>query len=232
MSVVQYSIMKIFVIHGEDVGKSYERLKKFIDTARARSYEVSVVDESNLNFTETLSGISIFGNERFFILKNIKKFGKKEAEWLNKNYTNLPGNLVIYHEGIINVALLKSLPKEVKIEEFPIPKLIWNFLDHLYPGNSIKCVQEFHKIIEHDAPEFVFSVIAKHFRDLCWSKIDPVSMPYPTWRTAKLKAQSSKFSEEKLKAIIENLTKIDVDVKTSKSDLTSSLDLLLIKQLE
>lgn len=38
--------MKIIILHGDDNVKSYERLKKFIDTARNRSWEVSFLDES------------------------------------------------------------------------------------------------------------------------------------------------------------------------------------------
>ncbi|OGM84386.1 hypothetical protein A2421_02165 [Candidatus Woesebacteria bacterium RIFOXYC1_FULL_43_18] len=87
-------------------------------------------------------------------------------------------------------------------------------------------------LLEKEAPEFIFTLIAKLFRDLYWVKIDAKSLPYPDWRVGKLKAHSSKFTADKLIFLIESLAEIDIKVKTSKADLVSELDLLIIKQLE
>lgn len=224
--------MKIIILHGDDERKLYSRLQRFVETAHNRSWEVDYLDDQAIKLQEALSSTSLFSNERFFILRDIKRLGKKEIEWLNKKYTDLSGNLIIYNEGYISKTILSSLPKDIKIEEFKLPVIIWSFLEHFYPGNSEKCIQEFHKIIERDAPEFIFTLIAKLFRDLYWVKTDAVSMPYPPWRTAKLKVQSEKFKVKQLKEIINKLAEIDIEVKTSKADLVSSLDLLMIKQLE
>ncbi len=224
--------MKIIILHGDDERKLYARLQRFVETARERSWEVDYLDDPAVKMQETLSSASLFSNERFFVLRDVKRLGKKETEWLNKKHAELSGNLIIYNEGYISKTILSSLPKDIKIEEFKLPVIIWSFLEHIYPGNSERCVQEFHKIIERDPPEFIFTLIAKLFRDLYWVKTDSSSMPYPPWRISKLKSQSSKFSEEKLKNIISQLAEIDIEVKTSKSDLVSSLDLLIIKQLE
>lgn len=224
--------MNIIVVHGEDTAKSYERLKKFIATAKDRSWEVFYLDESSLSFEENLSSSSLFGNERFFILTDIKLLGKKQFEWLNKKCAVLLGNLIIYFEGGLNTPFLKSLPKNSKIEEYKLPKLIWSFLDHIYPKNYKLVLKELHKIIEEEAPEFVFSLIAKLFRDLYWVKTDAPTVPYPSWRVGKLKIQSSKFNEDELKEIIEKLSLIDIDVKTGKADLTSELDLLFLTKLQ
>lgn len=224
--------MKIIVLHGEDTEKIYLRLKKFIETAKSRSWEVVYLDESPLSIQESLSAVSLFDSERFFVLKDIKKFGKKEFEWLNKKYKGLAGNLIIYHEGILSATFLKSLPNDSTIEEFKLPKILWTFLEHVYPGNSEKVLREFHQIIERDAPEFLFSLIARQLKDVYWVKVDPRSTGFADWKISKLKYQADKFSEEKLKTFIGRLAEIDVEVKTSKTDLVSALDLVIIKQLE
>ena len=224
--------MKIIVLHGDDEKRRYERFTKFIETAKSRSWEVTYLDELQLPIQEQLSSSSLFGAERFFILRDFKKLGKKVLVWIGKNIKNLPGNLIIYHEGYIPQTVLKSLPGGSKIEEFKLPVLLWNFLDSIYPGNSIKVVKQFHKLIEKEAPEFIFTLIAKLMRDLYWVKKNPETLPYPDWRVGKLKGQSSKFSVDELKHLIEKLTEIDILVKTSKSDLVTELDLLIIKQLE
>lgn len=223
--------MKIIVLHGDDTLKSYERLKKFIDTARSRSWEVSFLDESTAPITENLSAISLFGSERFFILRDIKKFGKKEITWLNKKYKELAGNLIIYHEGELGKTFLNSLP-EPKIEEFKLPKILWSFLELLHPGAGASSVRQFHKVIETEPVEFVFTLMARQLRDLYWIKIDSISTGFPSWKIGKLRNQASRFSIEKLQEIIGLLADIDIKVKTGKADLVSSLDLLILKQLE
>jgi DNA polymerase III delta subunit len=212
--------VKIIILHGEDSIKSFERLSKFIESAKKRGWEI-ITDE----FPNTPS---LFGNDRLIIYRDYKLLGKNDV----KNFDRFDGTLVIYHEGILNQTFLKSLPKNTKIEEFKLPVILWNFLDGLYPENSVRSIKIFHQIIERDAPEFVITLMAKLFRDLYWVKTDPSTLPYPSWRVGKLKSQSSKFTIENLKLIIENLSDIDIKVKTSKADLVSELDLLIIKQLE
>ncbi|HUC94734.1 MAG TPA: hypothetical protein VMR19_01880 [Candidatus Saccharimonadales bacterium] len=224
--------MKIIVLHGDDERKLYERLSKFIDTAKSRSWEVAYLDDRSQSIQEQLSSPSLFGSERFFIVRDITRLGKKELAWIAKNSNTLPGNLIIYHEGYVSQTILKSLPKDIKVEEFKLPVILWNFLDNLYPGNLKKSIGKFHQIIEKEAPEFIFTLIAKLFRDLYWVKTDAASLPYPSWRVGKLKTQSSKFTTDQLKNLINKFAEIDIKVKTSTTDLISELDLVMIKQLE
>ncbi len=224
--------MKIIALHGDDERKLYERLSKFIETAKGRSWEVAYLDDAAVSIQEQLSSSSLFGSERFFVVRDITRLGKKELGWINRKSGDLSGNLIIYHEGYISQTILKSLPKETKIEEFKLPVVLWSFLDNLYPGNSGKSIVQFHQLIEKEAPEFIFTLIAKLFRDLYWAKVDSLTLPYPNWRVGKLKAQASKFTIDQLKYLIGKLAEIDIKVKTSKSDLVSELDLLIIKQLE
>lgn len=206
--------MKLIILHGDYVIKSYERLSKFISEAKKRGWEISDYDN------ETVCNQSLFAAERFVILRDYKTLNKKDISKLNK----YPGTLVIYNEGNIPQTFLKTLTNP-KIEEFKLPKIIWNFLDNF-------SIRLFHEAIKTEPVEFVFSLLAKRFRDLYWVKIDPNSIPYPSWRVGKLKSQSLKFKEETIKEIINRLAKIDIEVKTSKANLISSLDLLIIKHLE
>lgn len=224
--------MKTIILHGDDERRLYLRLQKFIETARERSWEVVYLDETGAALPESLSAASLFSKERFFVLKDARKIGKKEAEWLKKKSVGLQGTLIIYSEGYVPKAVLDTFPAGVKVEEFKLPVIIWSFLEQLYPGNSERSIRDFHKVIEREAPEFIFTLIAKLFRDLYWVKVDPSSIPYPSWRTSKLKRQSDRFTGNQLRDIIKDLARIDVEAKTSKSDLASELDLMMIKQLE
>lgn len=223
--------MKIIFLHGEDTNKSYERLHKFIETAKKRSWEVNYVDESNLLLQETLSSVSLFATERFYILRDVRRFGKKEIEWLNKKYTDLSGNFIIYHEGTVGSAFLKSLPKDTKVEEFKLPKVIFLFLESFYPRNFKSCLMTFHKVVEIEPVEFIVALLARHLKDLYLIKIDDSSLSYPSWRISKLRNQSKNFSKEELKSIISDLAEIDILSKTSKLNIINSLDLLIVSKL-
>ena len=176
--------MKIIVLHGEDINKSYARLRKFTDEAKKRNWEIIYDDISRTP--------SLFGNERLTIIRDYKLLGKKTVD----------GTLVIYHEGTLPITFLKTLPKETKIEEFKLPKMLWNFLDNM-------SVKSLHEVIKTEAIEFVFIMIAWKFKKRYLASPSP-----------------------KVKEIINKLAQIDVDAKTGKADLLSSLDLLFLKNLE
>src|SRR5687768_14935654 len=100
--------MKIIVLHGDDERKLHDRYQKFIESAKSRSWEIVYLDDTP-SIKEALSGTSLFGGERFFILRDIKKLGKSEIDWIKKKSDSLPGNLVIYHEGYVPVAITKGI---------------------------------------------------------------------------------------------------------------------------
>ncbi len=206
--------MKIIVLHGDYTTRLYERLNKFLEAAKKRGWEI-INDE----ISQTPS---LFNIERLTI---VRKYNLLSPRKDIPNILKAPGTLVIYNEGAIPQTFLKELPKETKIEEFKLPKIIWNFLDNI----SIKLL---HEVIKTEPIEFVFSVLSKRFRDLYWIQTSPDTLSYQPWQLSRLKRQSRKFSLESLKEIIDKLAEIDIKVKTSKADLISELDLLLIKSLE
>ena len=209
--------MKVIVLHGEDIEKSYTRLKKFIDTAKERNWEI-LYDEISLT-------PSLFGQDRLTIVNDFRSIDKKLL-------VRATGTLVIYNEGEVGKTFLKGLPKDAKIEEFKLPKLIWNFLESIGPGKSEKIVRDFHKIVEREPAEFVFSLIAKQFRDLYWVKTDSRSTGFPSWKTSKLKNQASGLTPDRLQELINYLAEIDIDIKSGRADLVSSLDLFFLKHLQ
>ena len=205
--------MNIIVLHGDYTTKLYERLSKFIDVAKKRDWEI-VNDEINQT-------PSLFNKEALTIVRKYNLITKRDI----RNIVKIPGTLVIYHEGHIPQLFLKDLPKETKIEEFKLPKLIWNFLDNI----SVKLL---HEVIKTEPVEFVFSLLSKRFRDLYWVKNESRIMNYAPWQISKLKKQSEKYTTREVVQIINKLAEIDIKVKTSKADLISELDLLLISKLE
>lgn len=227
------AIMKILVIHGDHVTKSYEKLESVISSSKKKGWEIVRIDGTKSGeLQDALRSNSLFNDKRLFVLENINKLNKKSLDWLFDNVEKIDGYLIIYQESILGVTITKNLPKGTKIEEFSLPKLIFKFSDSFFPGNGANCLKLLHEIIKTEPVEFVFSLLAKHLRDLYWIMVDIKSVTYPSWRIAKLKSQSFRFAQGKLSEVINLLAEVDISAKTSKANLIDSLDRIIITKLE
>lgn len=224
--------MNIVLLHGDNQSGINKRLQKFIDVAKKRGWEIQRIDPVKNILEEVILSPNLFGKERLFILENPLKLKKRQFEWLNKSNKKTDGNLIIVSHSPSSKTLIKTLPKETKIEEFKLPKEIYALLESIYPGNSKATLALFHNVLMTEPVELISFLIARHLRDLYWVMIDEKSMYYPSWRISKLKAQGKKFDTMTLRALIGALAEIDVSAKSGGPDLVSSLDLLLVTKLE
>lgn len=224
--------MKIIVLHGDHVGKSYERLQRFIDVAKKRGWRIERITDNKQNISEALVSEGLFGEKKLVIIDGVKLINKKDGEWLKKNKDLINVDVVVYHKGLVTKTALKVLPAPDKVEEFKLPKLIWNFLDSFYPGNAKNCLELLHEIVKNEPLELVFFLLVKQVRDIYWAKVDPKTLPYPSWRMGKLKNLASKFNEKLLKKIINDFAKADIKSKTSKAKLLDELDFIITTRLE
>ncbi len=225
--------MKTILLHGDYTQASYERLQKFIKVAKKRGWEIQRINSNkSLSPPEALTSAALFASNRLFVLEDVRSIKKQELEWLAKKSVKIEGNLVIYHGGFLPQTILKSLPKDTKIEEFKLPRLIFAFLDSFFPKNNKKALNLFHQVSEKEPVEFIFALLSRHLRDLYWVKVDAEGLNYPSWRISKLKKQAKFFSESLLKEVILDLAEADIKAKTSKASLKDSLDFLIITKLE
>ncbi|MFZ3301312.1 MAG: hypothetical protein WA152_01205 [Microgenomates group bacterium] len=134
--------MKTIILHGNDTNKSYNRLQKFIDEAKKRSWKVT-------DFSmQEIENQNLFGEECFYVLHDYKILDKKTLLKL-KNYN---GNLVVYSNSKIPAPTLKNLNAD-KTELFELPQMLWKFLDNI-------TVKSLHEITETQPLEYIFSMIA------------------------------------------------------------------------
>jgi len=220
--------MNITIIHGDHTTKSYEHYSQLLDKAKEKSFETVRIGSS---VAETLKSSSLFREKRLFVIEEAKKLSKSDLSWIKKYSKTLDGSLLVYSTGSLGKLITNNFPN-AKIDEFSIPKLIFKFTDSFYPGNTSKCLTMLHEIVENEPVEFLFAVLAKHVRDLYWVGVSDSTMHYPSWRISKLKNQATKFTEEKLAIMIQKLAEADILAKTSKTPLVSSLDMIIIKELE
>jgi DNA polymerase III delta subunit len=223
--------MNVLIIHGENTALSYDKYLSLKDFARKKNWQVISLNE-NSDIRQKFSSNSLFEQKQFFILENIKKFKGNDLDWFSKNYLKLSGNILIYERSVIGKNILRKFDKKVKVKEFVIPKTIYKFLESFCPGSSGRSIILLHDLIKNEPVEFIFVLLSRHLKDLYWVKKDPKGLPYEPWKVKKLEIQSERFSSLKLKRIIKKMARIDIDVKTSKTDLLDSLDLLMTIELE
>ena len=222
--------MKVIVLHGDNERASNQRLEKFIEVAKARGWQVNFLDSPE-GISEKLTSVSLFGQQPFFVIRNINQWPPSTLKKTKKVLEKGEGTAVLYHNDFLGKTILESLPKGVKLEEFKLPRLIFNFLDSFYPGNAKRTLTLLHEVLKKEPPEFVFALLSRQVRDLYWAKTGS-PLPVAPWRAQKLKNQAGKFSQGDLEEIIRSLAETDIKVKTSQAQLTSSLDLLAVTLLK
>lgn len=225
--------MKAILLHGDHSLDSYHRLQKLIQVAKERDWEViKIGPKDNLSLPEKFTASNLFEGERFYVIENLGKIKKTDLDWFKKNIDRLSGTTIIYHDKAITNNLLKLIPKTIKTEEYKLPKLIFKFLESFWPGNSTTSIKLLHEVIKDESPEFVFNLLSRHLRDLYWAVLDKDSMPYPGWRVSKLTQQAKRFKKGKVAGLIKTLAEVDIEVKTSKANITDSLDFIIASELE
>lgn len=223
--------MKIIVLHGENTIKSFERLSKFVDSAKERGWEIIRIGSSNINLSEILRTQGLFNDDKLFVVENIRNLSKKDFDYLKKSDENL--TVVCYSDKELTKTQIASFPKTTKFEAFLIPKKIWKFLDSIYPKNAKTCVALFNDVCKNEAPaEMLLALIARQLRDVYLLK-SGCGANIPSWKSQKLSYQVKKFPDsDSILDMLLGLTEIDITVKTSDSNLKDELAFFLTTKLQ
>lgn len=219
--------MKIIYLYGDNDEKIYMRLSAFRDKAIKDKLLINDLDELVSN--DQISNQTLFNNRVINFLYNFRSIKIEILTNLIK-YSNPEDILVITADNPPNSAVKNIIGKEVIYEQFQYPKIIWSFLEEIYPGNVKIIIKLMYEIKDKIASELIFHLISKQIRDMIWS-IEG-NMEIPEWRKHKLNNQAKHYSRELLLNILDKLADIDIKIKSSKTDMFSELDFLFITQLQ
>ncbi len=224
--------MNTYLIHGDHVVKSNSKLISFINLFRKKNIDIQFIDDYLPNIKEIVLNLSLFSENKLIIIKNNKYLNKSFLSWLNKCIELKNVYVLMFYETTISPKKLKKFPKNTKIMEFKLPRYIWNFLNSFFPGNLKNTYRFFLETLKYEPIEIIFSMLSRHLRDIYWAKFEPESMYYPSWRIAKLKNLAIKYNKDTLESLINDMILADINSKTSKAELSNSLDFIMIKYLE
>lgn len=224
----------MYVLHGEDAVASRDKLFSLKQQYKNLEQYAFTGDQSDItDIIQVFESQSLFDERKLIIVERFLQTKQKVlvASLLNhiKNYDE---HVVILWEGQeIKKELLPFFPKTARIESFAIPKIIFQFLDNLLPGNTKRLLRLYHDLLQQNDAERVFYMIVRQFRILLAltepgeKKIDEVKR-MQSWQQGKLQKQVTSFGEKRLKEIYVELFAIETAIKTG------GLSLPLDKQLD
>ncbi len=214
----------MYILHGENNLGSSQKLQELIDGQRKIGCTVISLDANNLkveNLRQELEPTDLFGNSNFVILNNLlsgtkKKSQEKIIQFLkSKNHQNI----LLYETKSIHPSTIKQF-KGAIVENFKIEADIFRFLDKFTPNQKENLIISFQDLLQKKAePEFIFAMLVRQIRQLIIAKTNPSHLKAPPFAINKLKQQASAFNLDQLLDKHAKLYKIDLSIKTGKTQL-------------
>lgn len=218
----------IYVLHGKNQLASRNRLGQLKESFEKGGFSIILLDGKSATLEQInleVSTNALLGEERAVVVDGF--FANKKT--LKNLISNLiSGNVVFWESRELPKMLLGGLPKNWKVENFPIPQLAFKFLDMLMPGKPQSALRILHTLEEDDAFSLL-PLLGWHVRYLIWAGSEPDTLNLPSWRKQKLVFQAAKFNLENLYNLHEQLLNLDRNIKTGTNVLPplASLELLI-----
>ncbi len=228
----------ITIIHGDATNESREYFLKIRTTFQnLLSLEgQNITADVLINF---FSGGNLFFEEKNLAIENLlskNKAGKNLdglAAILNEHEGK--SNIIMWEEKEVSQKNLSLFPK-ASIQIFKIPKLIFNFLDNLKPGNGENLILIFQKLLENTPVEIILYMMVRQLRFLIAvsssdksDTIEELGKMAP-WQKGKLERQAVFFGQGRLINLYDKLYNIDLSGKTGalSMPLADAIDFLLL----
>ena len=232
----------ITILHGDHQVESRTRLLELKSQATELNKEIIGLEGASLELTDLIQSLesqSLFNEQRLVIIENLLtnlRTGKKRDEIINYLIiSNSDADLILWEKGSVGRQIIKlKKQKHVRIEEFKMPTVIFNFVDNLRPRNAQVLLNSFHKTIDNNiVPEVIFTMIIRQLRLMlalktCADILETKRLA--PWQKGKLSNQSHTFSLDQLKKKYKELLVIDFQIKTGKSalNLTQRIEQFII----
>jgi DNA polymerase III delta subunit len=213
----------IILIHGDHIEASraeLNRLKEEYKDKEIRVLDGRTVTETNL--VQSLESSSLFGGDTCIIVDRLfSGMGKqlKRIEALAKVFvaSGESSTIVLWEDKEVGTTVIKNLGDKVSVKVFKLPVLIFQFLDSLRPDNAKMLLSLYTDLTASEAPELVFSMMAKRVRQLIQLSDGGQPVGVAPWQLVRLTTQAKSFTMEKLLESYNKMHDIEVHIKTGMS---------------
>lgn len=228
----------VYVLHGEDVLASYQRLTGLLATRP--KYQKIRLTTQNLeeDFYMATKSLDLFNSSRIVIAENLLNSGTLKVD----NLSQIPkGQDVIFWEhSQLPKTILHRLEHTVKIELFKPKAQIFTFLDSLSPNpkRSLSLLQK----LDDEKDGLLIWFITHRVLLLLQAKLglskDTAQKlsgrKIDDWQWQKIVNQSKLFDLETLKLLYSGILKLDAILKRGETDLAprTLISILILKYLQ
>jgi len=217
--------MKVTLLHGENIAKLEERKIKIIDSLKKRGWAVTYLDGQALSIREAMRAEGLFGYDYLYI--STATISDGDLAWLREQASFLPGNLLFISHKTLPKSFVNKLPQETNVEEFPAPKVLFRFLDSLYPGSAISTTT-LDDVLKSTPLELLLAMLGRQLKDLYITKKGTNVSNMPSWKRRKLEYISNRFVEGQVEAALSDLSQLDHDIKVGKEDFKMGLERFIV----
>lgn len=166
--------------------------------------------------------LSLFSEKQMYCTEGLEKVPFRKSAKIKKDafYESLVeiGNnkeiILVTWEADKPGRLLKLKDCAVVYESAPAQS-IFTFLDHIYPGNKLLCIEQLRELGESQEEMFLFVMLMRHVRSLLLAKRNELPSSTSPWQRSKYRSQSAKWDERILEDFYEGLIRLETGIKTS-----------------
>ncbi len=227
----------ITIIHGDSTDESREYFLKI----KTKFQNLFCLEGQNITEGDLInffSGGNLFYEEKNLMIENLlskNKAGKNLDQLIAiLNEHERKSNIIMWEEKEVSQKNLNLFPK-AQVQIFKIPKLIFNFLDNIKPGNGKNLIVIFHKLLENSPVEIILYMMVRQLRLLIAvsssNKSDTIEEleKIAPWQKGKIERQAVFFERDKLINLYKKLYDIDLSGKTGalSTPVTHAIDFLL-----
>lgn len=227
----------ITIIHGEDIVNSrnyYTEIRK-----KANDFHILYGESvSKEKLVQLLEGGMLFNDSLTVCIEDL--FSKKKArskellEIVSYLEQNNNANIILWDKKELTKAQLNQF-KKATVKQFKLPEEVFVFLDNVLQSTPEVRLKLFHKALQHNEAEYLFSMLVRQVRlllalsDTSAETIEDLKRML--WQKRKLQQQLQKTTLQKLKSLYKKLYEIDVAQKTGNTSLSlvQSLDFLMLE---
>ncbi|TSC90423.1 MAG: Uncharacterized protein G01um10145_95 [Microgenomates group bacterium Gr01-1014_5] len=225
--------MNSYLLHGENHPESRKKLSLLISQAETQGWEIVRLDgpEDKIDLNTISGTASMFGSGNFLVVENYFSNNKKAVQLVKEllDKPNPQTAFLFWESKTLAPQTARSLAKYLQIEEFKIPKILFNFLDSFIPGNAKHSLRLLQKAKRENSPDMLVIMLSRQIRLLYCLLTDSKNLKLPDWQKRNLEKQAKNFTSDKLLRIHKQLLELDRKNKRSQlpENLEASLDLLV-----
>ena len=216
----------ITLIHGDHIEFSRQELTSLKQNVNGK--EIRMLDGRTLDpaaLTQALESSSLFGVDTLVIIENLTRYNAKKTKLLDQlagiiNSNAKSCDIILWEDKELSATQVNRFGKDVQTRLFKTPIVLFQFLDSLKPDSASSTLALFEKAVEKDAPELLFTMIVRRFRQLLIVKDGGTPEGITPWQSVRLTSQAKLFTMDKLVSMYEKLLTIEYSIKSGSSPFT------------